>query len=70
MQDEMREAESRSCGAMQGLEGHVKDFWVLLRTLQSLKILKQRSNILKIFKTSLWLKMDWRKARVKAKTLC
>lgn len=46
MQDEMREAESRSCRAMQGLEGHVKDFWVLLRILQSLKILKQRSNIL------------------------
>ena len=46
MQDKMREAESRSCRAMQGLAGRVKDFCVLLRTLQSLKILKQRSNIL------------------------
>lgn len=59
-----REAESRSCGALQGT---LKDFWVLLRTFQSLKILKQRSEI--IFKISLSFRLEL-KARVKAKTLC
>lgn len=42
MQDEKRGRKQ----IMRGLGGHVKDFWVLLRTFQSLKILKQRSNIL------------------------
>lgn len=61
MQDE-KEAESRSCG----LAGHVKDFWVLLRTFQSLKILKQRRIYFNFKSLSLRLEL---KARVKAKTL-
>lgn len=41
--------------ATHGLAGHDKDFGVLLRTLQLLKILKQKNNLLefKFFKKSL-----------------